>query len=364
MTEARHIAPWDLELEGKPDFARAMERVSAWWRGEVLDRAPVRFSAHNAFVSEKHGNGAWPSVRDKWLDAEFQVDLFLESIEGRTFHGETFPVFWPNLGPNYYASLYGCELRFDEVTSWALPCLKGWDDLARLKLDLDGVYHRKIQELTAFALERCPGKFMVGYTDLHPGLDCVAAWRDTQQLLFDLCCQPDEVRAAMELATRDFQAIYDSFDRTLKAHRQPSVTWMGIPSFGRMHIPSCDFSSMISPEHFDEFVRPALEREVKGADHKVFHVDDKGVARHLDAILGIPEIQAIQWVQGLNEDKPILQWVPLVRRVQAAGRSAVVELELAELEAFMSEVPPQGIFLCIAADEADQPDILARVARW
>jgi hypothetical protein len=355
---------WSLELACKPDFERAMQRIDAWWRGEVIDRAPVRFSAHNAFVSEKHGRGSWPTVMDKWFDAEFQVGVYLESIEGRILHGETFPVFWPNVGPNYYASLYGCELRFDEVTSWALPCIHVWDDLSQLKLDLSCVYHRRIEELTRFALRECPGKFMVGYTDLHPGLDCVAAWRGTQALLLDLYMRPDEVQAAMTVATRDFQAVYDGFDRLLKAHRQPSVTWMGIPSFGKMHVPSCDFSAMISPEHFEEFCLPALQREVKGTDHNVFHVDGKGVARHLDAILEIPEIQALQWVQGLNDDQPIMQWVPLIRRIQQAGRSVVVELELSELEAFMAEVPREGILLCIGADEADQEAILARVARW
>ena len=45
---------------------------------------------------------------------------------------------------------------------------------------------KKIEELTLYALEVCAGKFLVGYTDLHPGLDCVAAWRDPQQLCFDM----------------------------------------------------------------------------------------------------------------------------------------------------------------------------------
>ena len=360
----RKVAGFNLELACKPDFERAMQRIDAWWQGEVLDRAPVRFSAHNAFVSEKHGQGSWATVKDKWFDAEFQVAVFLESIEGRILRAETFPVFWPNIGPNYFASLYGCELRFDEVTSWALPCIHDWSDLGRLKLDLESVYHRKVEELTQVALRESPGKFMVGYTDFHPGLDCVAAWRDTRALLLDLYEHPEEVKAALEVATRDFRAVYDGFHRLLRAHGQPSVTWMGIPSFGRMHIPSCDVSAMISPEHFEEFFLPALEREVKGMDHNVFHVDGKGVARHLDAILEIPEIQAVQWVQGLNDDKPILQWVPLIRRFQEAGRSAVVELEVSELDAFMAEVPREGLLLCIAADDADQEAILARVARW
>jgi len=59
---------------------------------------------------------------------------------------------------------------------------------------------------------------------------------------------PEEVKRLAELAIADFETIYDHFDAILKAAGQPSVSWMGIPSFGRMHIPSCDFSTMISKE--------------------------------------------------------------------------------------------------------------------
>ena len=37
----------DLELESKPDFVACMKRIYAWYDGEILDRVPVRFSAHN-----------------------------------------------------------------------------------------------------------------------------------------------------------------------------------------------------------------------------------------------------------------------------------------------------------------------------
>ena len=43
---------WPVELEKKPDFEKAMKRVYAWYEQELLDRPPIRFSAHNAEYSE------------------------------------------------------------------------------------------------------------------------------------------------------------------------------------------------------------------------------------------------------------------------------------------------------------------------
>ena len=161
-----------------------------------------------------------------------------------------------------------------------------------------------------------------------------------------------------------FQRIYGHFDALLKAARQPSVTWLGIPSFGRLHVPSCHFSSMISTRHFAEFSLPLARREMAGMTHNIYRVDGKGVAQHLAALLALPELHAIQWVQGLGKDWPILQWVPLLQRVQAAGKSLVVDLPLDELEPFIQRMRPEGLFLCLGVEPGQEAAIIRRVLRW
>jgi hypothetical protein len=353
-----------LELETMPGFEMAMKRMVAWFEGAIIDRAPIRFMAHNAFVEE--AQAAYPSdnLRERWFDAEFQVETFVQSIRGKTFQGETFPVFWPNLGPEVYAAFYGAQLEYGDVTSWSIPAVRGWDDMARLKLDMQNVYFKKLDEMTRIALERCPGQFMVGYTDLHPGVDCAAAWRDPQQFCLDLIENPDKAAALIEIAIGDFETIYDHFDDMLKVQRQLSVSWMGIPSFGRMHIPSCDFSTLISPQMFQQFCLPVLQREVKTMSHNVFHIDGRGVARHRDTIFSVPEVHAIQWVQGVGDDLPIMQWVPLIKEIQAQ-KPVIVDLNKRELDDFMAAVRPEGIFLWVASDdEEEERALLKRVEKW
>jgi hypothetical protein len=357
-----------VEIEGMADSDMAMKRINAWFENEMVDRPPVRFVAHNAFLEAAKEDISKFSPAEKrawWFDVETQVDLFVKSIEGRKFHGETFPVFFPNLGPDVYAAFYGTELEFGEVTSWSIPLVRQWDDVEHLKLDMENEYFRKLEELTKCALDQADGKFLVGYTDLHPGLDCVAAWRDPQQLCFDMIDSPEKVKELAELAISDFETIYDHFDNILKADGQLSVSWMGIPSFDRMHIPSCDFSTMISPAFFNEFGLPILKREVQKMTHNIFHVDGKGVARHLEAILSVPEVHALQWVQGVGDDLPIMQWTPFLKELQARKIPVIVDLNKNELEAFMAEMRPTGLFLWIATtNEEEELDILKRLSKW
>jgi hypothetical protein len=350
-----------------PGAEKAMQRVDAWYQCEIVDRVPVRFMAHNAFLDTGVDYAALSPEerRARWFDVEYQVDLFERSIEGSTFHGETFPIYWPNLGPNVYAAFYGTELEFGEVTSWSAPVVRTWGDLVGLKLDWDNVYFRKIEELTRHALERCRGRYLVGYTDLHPGIDCAAAWRGMDQLCVDMVDSPEKVQELVERAIADFEAVYGHFDDMLKAGGQPSSSWMGIPSFGRMHIPSCDFAALISPRLFREFALPILEREVQGMTHNIFHVDGKGVARHLDAILSVPEVHAIQWVQGVGDDLPIMQWVPFIKETQARGVPVIVDLSKEELAAFMAVMEPEGLFLWVATEtEEEELELLKRVETW
>ncbi|MBM3143554.1 MAG: hypothetical protein FJ010_01035 [Chloroflexi bacterium] len=359
---------WSLEIEGMPQFDKAMQRIEAWYQNEIIDRPPIRFQAHNAFLNAateeieklpREEKKAW------WFDVELQVELFARSVEGRRFHAETFPVYFPNLGPEVYAAFYGAELIYGDVTSYALPLVETWDDISKVKLDMDNPYIKTLEALTQYALERGEGLFMVGYTDLHPGLDCAAAWRDPQQFCLDLYDNPEGVKILADLAIADFEMIFDHFDAMLKARQQLSVSWMGIPSFGKMHIPSCDFSSMISPEFFVEFGLPILEREVKSMTHNIFHVDGAGVARHLDAILGVPDVHALQWVQGVGDDYPIMQWTPFIKEYQAQGIPIVIDLAKEDIEDFIDVMDPKGLFLWVATEsEEEEIAILKRVEKW
>jgi hypothetical protein len=325
----------------------------------------VRFARHNALyaAADAEALARYATAKEWWFDEEYQIERFVRQLEGKRFLGETFPLYWPNLGPNVFAACFGCELKFGEVTSWAEPILEDYS--ADVALDWQSEYRVQLDNLTRRALEQADGRFFVGYTDLHPGIDWMAALRGTERLLFDLYDDPEPVKAILSAGTSDFLAFYDHYDRMLKEAGQPSISWMEIPSQGRMHIPSCDFATMISPAHFREFVFPVLYDECLAMTHNVFHMDGKGVARHLDAILELPNVQAIQWVQGVADDAPILQWTPLIQRIQDAGKSVVVDLTVQELEPFMDNIRPEGILVCLASESEEQErEILRRLLTW
>ncbi|MDP6044088.1 MAG: hypothetical protein QGG25_00655, partial [Phycisphaerae bacterium] len=98
----------EFNLTSKPDINECLERVYAWYEQKIIDRPPVRFHHHN-IEYERHRtvSGPWATEEDRWLDVDFQIRTFVESLEGTEFKGETFPVYWPNISAVAYNLFLG-----------------------------------------------------------------------------------------------------------------------------------------------------------------------------------------------------------------------------------------------------------------
>ncbi|MFH0964473.1 MAG: trimethylamine corrinoid protein 2 [Planctomycetota bacterium] len=356
-------------LELKPDLEAVLDRYEAWWNCEVLDRPPVSLTfAKPAAEKLPLPQKQHASLRDRWLDIEFQIECASASLSNTVHYADALPIAWPNLGPDVFAAYYGCPLVFGETTSWSMPILPDWgpSSLARLKLDTRGFYFRKTLEMTDAFLDAARGRFLIAFTDLHPGGDAVAAFRDPQELAIDLIERPDEVRALCHHVTDDFLPLYDVLYKRLAASQPVAATWMGCASLGKQHIPSNDFSCMISERMFQDLFLPAIVRECRHMRRSIYHLDGPGALRHLDALLAVPEIQAIQWVAGEGHEDWKL-WIDVYRRIQRARKALVLVLPANELSLLFETLRPEGVWLIVqefgnTPQEADS--VLAAVSRW
>jgi len=309
-------------------------------------------------------DGPWQTARQRWLDVEFQARVFVDSLDETQFLGETFPVFWPNLSAVVYNLFLGQDAVFDDVTAWTHPCVDDLANLPDLRVRWENEYFLAVEALTRRALDVAEGEFLVGYTDMYAGIDCTMGLRGMERMCIDLVTQPEQIKRLIDLAFAEYPQVYRHFDDVLKAHGQPSVTWMNLPSFETFNVLACDFATNIGTKHFDEFCMPVIRREAELFRHNVFHMDGPGVARHVDSILTLPNLAAVQWVQGYGVDAPIMQWAPLIEKIQRTGKSVIVDLRLDEIDDFAKAVDPRGIMLWVPSDPEDQPDVLERLKRW
>ncbi|OPZ31545.1 MAG: hypothetical protein BWZ02_00145 [Lentisphaerae bacterium ADurb.BinA184] len=354
-----------MPIEGIPDWERRLARQDAFWQCAVLDRPVVTMS-----LPKERPDFPWPaakpwaSLRERWWDTGHIAESAKAWASSRTWLGDSLPTACPNLGPEVFSAFFGTELEYGESTSWSVPNLLDWKDADRLQFSTDNPYWKKIIEITDALLEAGRGRFYTGVTDLHPGGDALTAFRDPLNLNLDLIEHPDEVKRLVARVTRVNAQVMDFYFGKLRVAGQAITCWAGIVSTKNWYVPSNDFSCMVSKAMFDEFFLPGIAEECRGLDASIYHLDGPGALRHLDSLLEIPELNAIQWVYGAGHGRAT-DWLDVYRRCQAAGKGIQLFVGLDELDTIIGNLRPEGVWLGVGVENAAQADeVLRRVGRW
>jgi len=352
----------------KPDYEEVLARFEGWWECEIVDRPIVSITYPKPAKKQRPvPEMVYASWRERWLDTQFYVERAVIGLNNHVFYADALPVVFPNLGPEVFSAFYGCPLEFSETTSWSEPILENWqlESVAKLQLDMECFYSQKIWELTDALLEAAKGKFIVGYTDLHPGGDAIAAFRDPQQLCIDMIEQPKAIKTLVERITDDFLKVYEMYYEKLTAAGMPSTTWLKATCGGRYHVPSNDFSCMISNAMFEHTFLPGIIRECQHMDRNIYHLDGPQALRYLDTLLSIPEIHAIQWVPGAGRDY-WAYWIKVYQRIQAAHKAFCLHVPIDDLDQLFEVLKPEGAWVTIGGvhDQETADCVLRKFVGW
>jgi hypothetical protein len=355
----------DIHLEYKPDANEACERMAGWWQGAIIDRPTIMLTAPKP-NRKPMPQKAHASMRERWMDIDFQVECADTAIANTYWAGDALPSYMPNLGPEILTACFGAELNFTETTSWSEPILHDWAEIPRLKIDRGNKYLENILEMTRRAMGVGRGKFVVGITDIHPGADLAASFRDPQQLCIDMVMEPERVQELLKQIYNSFFEFYEMNDQVIRGSGQTVTTsWLNLFAQNqRYYIPSNDFSIMISTEMFKEFFLDELLAEIEWLDRSIYHLDGPSALRHLDTLLDIKKLDAIQYVYG-DGAKPASRWMDVYAKIQNAGKKLHISVEPWEIDLFMQNLNPEGVMMQTAVDSVEQADaILKKISKW
>ena len=342
ISEIHRVDP--LHLACKPDAAEAQERMRAFWAGEMIDRPCVSVTVPRS--------GANPPPLPQVLAPDFDfvsaVDRFEQCVSGTFFGGEAMPALNPTWGPDTIAGFVGAELKLrpEEDTSWALPFVEDWDSIQSLSIDPDSRWWNAVLQLCRTAAERGRGKFLVCGLDMHTNADLLAAIRGPERLCMDLIDNPEPVLRHIKSTHALYADVLDAVFDATNGPELGSVSWLDMWSDGKTQSVECDFSALVSPEHFRKFILPTIEYEVSCLDDAVYHLDGVSSLPHLDDLLAIDRLKGIQWVQGAGEP-PMTEWLDLLRKIQNAGKSIHISVAPDEMKSVHPHLAPEKTFYAL-----------------
>ncbi|OGG47094.1 MAG: hypothetical protein A3F84_14050 [Candidatus Handelsmanbacteria bacterium RIFCSPLOWO2_12_FULL_64_10] len=348
----------------KDDWEDAKRRMTAWWEGEVLDRVCLQVTAPKEGARQRPIPEP-PDLLTRWTDADYLIEKAQERFRATFYGGEAFPCFVPNFGPDVFSAFLGADLVFAETTSWAeTPVVRDWTSPPHC-LDPENRWWRRMKGLIETAVERAEGAFVVAVPDTHAGGDALAALRGREALCLDLLDHPDAVRSAMASLERAVIEVYEALYPIVRRPGLGTCGWLPAWSPLRGNVIQCDFLALISPSMAEASgILHDLKVQAAWLDHAIYHLDGPGALPHLDRLLEIPDIRAIQWVPGAGAPPPS-GWIPLLRRIQRAGRGLHLSVAPGEVEVLLSELSPEGLMLSASVrSEAEAKDLLRKAAAW
>lgn len=354
----------------KDDWEMSKERFDAYWEGEILDRCCIAVTApRKAPIDSKIELQTARDLAWKWTDSEFRVNEMISNAAKTFYGGEAFPNFFINLGPGVMAAFVGSMYKLAESTVWfdSDPIIKDWDNKPEIKYRLDTEMWKIFQNIMDKALEKAEGRYMVGVTDMGGNLDIAASFRGTETLLYDLIDYPEEVKALVYEIDSIWIKYYEKIQSLVNRHMEGSSNWMGLWCRQNWYPLQCDFSAMISPSQFAEFVKPSLAREAEFLNKSIYHWDGPGELPHLDHLLDIDNLTGIQWTPGAG-NQPVCDemWYHLYKKIQQKGKNLVLLGARPEnIEKLLDNLSPKGLYIstsCSSEDEARE--LISKTGKW
>jgi hypothetical protein len=252
-------------------------------------------------------------------------------------------------------------------TTWTEACIIDWDkDADKAVMNRESEYFIAIDNFIRELLKYSKDKFAIGFTDFHAGGDHVAALRDPEILCTDLYDYPEFVKKKLKDSYVEYYKLYEYFYNMTTLEGEPTTSWIPLAVDGRFNVVQNDFSCMISPKMFEEFFMEGLIEECGKLDRSIYHLDGPDAICHLDALLEIKKLNAVQWVCGAGNEG-FMRWLFIFKKLQAARKGIYLEININELDDVIANLKPDGLwFRSISGvstkEEADK--VIERIKNW
>ncbi|MDR1537993.1 MAG: hypothetical protein LBU32_08350 [Clostridiales bacterium] len=350
----------DCDFNGNWDEIKT--NMEAWWSGRSIGRPLIAIQAPR-LVAEKASESIQKATpREFWTEFDVIYKRHLEAFKTYHFAAETYPRFYSNLGPTGLAAFLGSEPIFRKETVWYQPSVDGPCEV-HAKFDPNNPWLLWSLGLLQKGREVANGEFLAGILDLCEHVDVAASLLGTQTLLVSMMDEPSEIHRLLEEIQDCWLRVYDLHCSLNAVNGFSSYGPFQIMGKGRVAKLQCDASAMLSPAMFDEFALPLLSDQTQALDRSMYHLDGEDAIRHLDAVLSMEGLNALQWTPGAGKaDGGDECWDFIYERALNKGKSIYALVHPKNFKRFVKKFGASGVFIATTAQSAQDADFLVEEA--
>ncbi|MCL2093537.1 MAG: hypothetical protein FWH12_05000 [Treponema sp.] len=360
----------EAKIQFKDNWEETRQRYDAWLQQQKTDRPLMNLQGR---LEEPRGLIApmeEPEItdrNDRYLNVENRFPRMMNRYDRTLFLAESYPSTSAGFGSPTMAVYLGSEPIFAENTVWHTHWINSYENLELVYDENQKYWKMQVDMLKRLKELTVDTDIILSFPDIVENLDILAAMRGTTPLLMDLYDFPDEVKKALKQITDLYTVYYNHmYDIIRRPDGSSSYGAYSVYGSGKSAKLQSDFAAMISPEHFEEFVMPCLRQQCEDLDSIVFHLDGVEMIPHLDMLLSLDKLGAIQWTPppGTAEIKAANErWFPLYKRIRDGGKGlwfSLVEYGpddcVAAADKIIKEIGPDCLYLAMPQMEAKQAE--------
>ncbi len=307
----------------RDDWANIRTNYAKWW-DQDLDRPliPVRLIGKDPGRSQPNVPLlSQATCADLSIPAKDIIDRIDYELSQYEYLGDAFPyVNFDSFGPGVTAAFLGADLDNSTGRVWFHPKEVVPIDELHFEYDADNIWLNRIKEIYLEGLKRWQGQVLMGMPDLGGVMDIISTFRPSENLLLDLYDDPNEVKRVVWEIHGLWLKFYHEINSILQPVSPGYCDWSQLYSDKPSYVVQSDFSYMIGPKTFDEFIKPELKAMCRILNRTLYHLDGVGELNHLDSILSIRELGAVQWVPG-DGKPPQEEWPEVLTKIHRAGKN-------------------------------------------
>jgi len=329
------------------------ERHKKFWRSEETDRPLLTFHGGPYYPIERYPNLGKVLPDARLSPDDIDVSVLLQDYDWlrelyEDIEDDSMFIVSQLYGFPMVEAILGCPINFSKTSGsfWTEPFITDWSMVDSLPSNLHSGWLDKLYEIEEALVAWSGETYPVPLPNLQYTSDMMGAARGSMDLPLDCFDHPEAVKR-LAAACLEIRISLDEQMRPFAPEFEGGYVGAdyGLWAAGRMCVTQEDYSALLSPDIFRQFILPSLKVFHRRFEFTILHFHPPSIYA-VDQVLDLPEVTAVELnyeIGGPDLDTMFPVW----HRIQEKKPLCIYASHIneAEISRIVMELDPRGLAL-------------------
>lgn len=331
----------------------AKQQLKAWWAN--VDTARASFIIN--VLENKDKIPKTDDVAKHWFDVDYKTEKMMAIIDNTKYLAESVPFHYVNFGGLPLCACLGGELEFvDKDATWNKEFIENLDDFLQMDVVDGNPWWKMLKEETRRSAVLSHNHHYTTQFAFSGVGDIISGCMGIVPYMMALMQSKEKMHKITSRMTDIWIRLFNEINDIIDAGENDGYvsSWSGIWAPGKTFPIQEDIAYMISPQMFDEFALPYIDRQAQEMEYAFYHLDGKGQIPFVASLASLDSLKAIQWLPGAGNWK-LSRWYDLIKLIKSKNVAVqVFAKDPDEVKPLIKEVGTKGLLISVDFDDIEK----------